>query len=436
MIVSAVSPTLPKPIDPAYVRAANATLTPENRFMAWADSDYNIFLTGMAGTGKSYTLKSWMDQAKHSPVVTAPTGVAALNVGGMTIHRWAGIGLGPKRSQSDDDYYFSHRMSKLAKERITSASTLIIDEISMLPGRQIDYLNFLFKRVRCSNRPFGGIQVIATGDFLQLPPVRIDQSEPYDWAFNSAAWEEAEFKKIVLTENKRQAGDDEFVRALAGARMGELRGNAAEILQARIQSNPPSNMPRLFTHNVMVDKWNRGMLSGLPGEDWVHVGVKKFAAGDVGEQYEIEALERSMLTPQELRLKPGAMVMTTVNNSENGTVNGQLGFVTRIEEDVVWVETNQLGEVAVTPWRFSFNFRDKTAPSITQYPLRLAYAMTIHKAQGLTMDSAYIDIRAAREPGQAYVALSRVRGLNGMVLKDWPSGIFVSQEAKKFYEGD
>lgn len=410
--------------------------TPEARFVAWANSRVdNVFLTGMAGTGKSHLLRDWMATLSEPPVITAPTGVAALNVGGMTLHRWAGMGIGPVRGQTDDEFYSKQGCSGPARERIRACKVLVIDEISMLSGRHLDYLNYLLKKVRYSKDPFGGIQVIAVGDFLQLPPVKTQANLAYDWAFLSDAWQEAEFKFIELTKNWRQAGDPGFIAALDGARVGMLRGNAAEILQARIKSNPPSNMPRLFTHNVQVDKWNNGMLEELDGEMWVGLSEKKASPG---QESELAAIEKSMLTPQELRLKVGALVMITVNDQKCGTVNGQMGFVRRLPEypgGPIWVETEQLGEVAITKWRFAFRWKDASAPCIMQYPLRLAYALTIHKAQGLTMDSAYIDIRAAMEPGQAYVALSRVRGLNGLRLKDWPSGIVVSGEAKKFYEG-
>ncbi len=440
MIVSTISPTRAKPIDPSY---ASIELTPENRFLAWASGRENVFLSGMAGTGKSFLLGQWMDSITgDKPDVTAPTGVAALNVKGMTLHRWCGMGLGPKLFESDEDYFYKTcKVSDQARERVTACKTLVIDEISMLSGRHFDFLNFLLKKIRGNRKPFGGVQIVTIGDFLQLPPVRIDQSMPYDWVFKSRAWEEAEFQTILLEKNHRQAGDADFIKALAGARMGLLVGNAREILQARIKSNPPDNMPRLFTHNTMVDRWNNGMLAELPGDV---VELKGKAKGDARE---VEAIGRSILTPhglpiggketEPLRLKLGAMVMITVNNNLTGTVNGQIGFVKTLpkyEDGPVVVETREMGDVFVTPWRFTFRWRDKGAPEIMQYPLRLAYALTIHKAQGLTLDSAYIDIRAATEPGQAYVALSRVRGLNGMILKEWPTGIVVSQEAKKFYE--
>lgn len=348
MIVSAISPTRAKPIDPEY---AAIELTPENRFLAWANGRENVFLSGMAGTGKSFLLGLWMDSIQgDKPDVTAPTGVAALNVKGMTLHRWCGMGLGPKLFETDEAYWRTCRTSEQVRQRVTACKTLVIDEISMLSGRHFDFLNFLLKRLRGNNKPFGGIQIVAIGDFLQLPPVRIDQSLAYDWVFKSKAWEEAEFQTILLEKNHRQAGDADFIKALAGTRVGMLVGNAREILQARIRSNPPMNMPRLFTHNTMVDRWNTGMLAELSGD------VKEFVGKPSGDAREVEAIGRSMLTPhglpiagkptEPLRLKVGAMVMITVNNSETGTVNGQIGFVKSLpeyEDGPVVVDTREMG---------------------------------------------------------------------------------------------
>lgn len=408
----------------------------ENRFRAGASAGRNCFLTGMAGTGKTTELKEFIKASSRRIDVTAPTGVAALNAGGMTVHRFCGMLLGPQPGQSNEEYFDflrrDPRRSILAGfGRVKRCECLVIDEISMLPGRQLDFIEFLFRRLRGREEPFGGCQVVVVGDFLQLPPVRVNENESYDWAFASPAWERAEFKTIVLDKVRRQ-DEPEFVRALGEFRCGRVWGDTARLLQSRVKSNPPAAMPRLFTHNVQVDKWNQFQLSELPGDETV------LEAEQTGPEHQREFLTKNLLTPATLRLKPGALVMFTVNKNEPGNlrplfVNGQIGEVEKIESGVVSVRSH--GEsIRVEPFTWRYDSQDQDSGAFTQFPLRLAWAMTIHKSQGLTLDSAYLDIRAAREPGQAYVAVSRVRTLAGLQFKEWPKGVHVSPQAIEFYQ--
>jgi len=189
---------------------------------------------------------------------------------------------------------------------------------------------------------------------------------------------------------------------------------------------PARNLTRLLTHNAQVDKWNDYCLADLPGDEWAREAETR------GPQSQIDFLKKNLLTPATLRLKLGARVMFTVNRPDDGIVNGQTGVVTHLAAREVGVETDQ-GHVTVGPYAWAYDPNDEASATFEQFPLRLAYAMTIHKAQGLTLDSAFIDIRAAREPGQGYVALSRVRSVDGLHLKDWPKGVFVSQRAIDFH---
>jgi ATP-dependent exoDNAse (exonuclease V) alpha subunit len=368
--------------------------------------------------------------------------VAALNIGGMTIHRFCGMLIGPAVGQSNEDYFAQlqrdPRRSILAGfNRVRRCESLVIDEISMLPGRQLEFVEFLFRRLRGRDEPFGGSQVIATGDFLQLPPVRSNETERYDWAFQSPAWTAAEFRTFVLEKVQRQ-DEAAFVRALADFRVGRVWGDTARILQSRVRSNPPSTMPRLFTHNVQVDKWNGFQLSELPDDEVVCHAVQ------TGPDLQREFLTRNLLTPAELHLKPGALVMFTVNRTDPGAtnplfVNGQLGTVVQCgslnaECGVVHVRLQNGNVIPVERFTWRYDSNDEASASFSQFPLRLAWGMTIHKAQGLTLDAAYLDIRAAREPGQAYVAVSRVRSLAGLNFKEWFKGVHVSPEAIEFYK--
>ena len=423
--------------DAEYGAIADSVLTPENRFHAAALGGNNCFLTGAGGTGKSTQLRAFIAECPRRVSVTAPTGVAALNIGGMTIHRFCGMLIGPAAGQSNEDYFAQlqrdPRRSILAGfNRVRRCEVLVIDEISMLPGRQLEFVEFLFRRLRGRDEPFGGCQVIVTGDFLQLPPVRTAETEPYDWGFQSPAWAAARFRTFMLEKVRRQ-DEAGFVRALGDFRVGRVWGDSARILQSRVRSNPPSTMPRLFTHNVQVDKWNVFQLSELPGEETV------LHAEQSGPDLQRAFLTRNLLTPATLQVKPGALVMFTVNKNEpNRTeplfVNGQIGTVQAVEPGAVVVKTKAGAVIRVERFTWRYAQDDPESASFSQFPLRLAWAMTIHKAQGLTLDSAYLDIRAAREPGQAYVAVSRVRSLAGLNFKEWFKGVHVSPEAIEFYK--
>lgn len=404
-------------------------LSPEQRFAALAESGRNTFLTGAAGTGKSSNIDEFTSDNPGTDV-TASTGVAALNIGGMTVHRWSGMLLGPADGQCFAEYFdFLARDRRpgirAAFNRVRRAGRVVIDEISMLPGRLLDYLDYHCRAIRDDDRPFGGLQIISTGDFLQLPPVRTNPAAEYDWAFASKAWDAAGFQTVELTTIRRQ-NDPEFAAALSAFRVGRIDREVAAMLRPRVALFPERNLTRLLTHNRAVDRWNDYCLGELPDDEWVREAETR------GPDHQVAFLEKNLLTPKVLRLKPGAEVMFTVNRPDEGFVNGQTGLVTSVEYDTVNVVTN--GEIlTVEPYTWFYDPHGEDSASFEQLPLRLAYAMTVHKAQGLTLDSAFVDIRAAREPGQAYVALSRVRTLAGLHLKDWPRGVFVSQRAIDFH---
>lgn len=398
----------------------------------------NVLLTGQAGTGKTTLLRNYLDDCGKDVAVTASTGIAALNLGGSTMHRWSGMMLGPKRGEDLREHLHllvrdQRPAVRAGFDRIRATRVLVLDEVSMLPGTTLDFLDLLCRKVRRDDAPFGGIQVIATGDFLQLPPVRINPAESYDWAFSNMTWLLADFKTVHLTKVHRQ-DEPEFLSALGEFRCGRLSHQSVALLSSRVSHFPDANIPRLFTHNSQVDKWNAYRLACIEAEE------QHFEARTAGPQHQIDFLCKNLLTPQHLILKPGAKVMFTVNQPDSGFVNGQTGTVVdcrtasngMLELGRVLVETNGV-VISVSPYRWQFDSRDIRSATFIQFPLRLAWSLTIHKAQGLTLDSAYIDVRAAREPGQAYVALSRVRTLAGLHLKDWFSGFFVSKAALEFY---
>jgi len=402
------------------------------RFLRLAAEGHSIMLTGQAGTGKTTLLQDFLDECGEDVAVTASTGIAALNLGGMTMHRWSGMMLGPKRGENLNDH-----LRELMRDerhgvrngfnRVRNCRVLVLDEVSMLPGVTLEFLDLLCRTLRRDDRPFGGIQVIATGDFLQLPPVRTDPSEPYDWAFQAMAWVKANFQVVHLTKVHRQ-DEPEFLGALGEFRRGRITGNNARLLASRVTHFPDPNIPRLFTHNSQVDKWNAYRLACIECDESV------YEARTQGPDSQIQFLRKNLLTPSTLIVKPGARVMFTVNRPDHGYVNGQTGTVIECGRDAVRVQS-QGGVINVERYDWRFDSRDRHSATFTQMPLRLAWSLTIHKAQGLTLDSAYIDVRAAREPGQAYVALSRVRSLAGLNLKAWFNGVFVSRAALEFYAG-
>jgi hypothetical protein len=260
----------------------------------------------------------------------------------------------------------------------------------------------------------------------QLPPVRLHPSIPYDWVFQTPAWQHASFGVIHLTQVHRQ-DEPEFLRALGEFRVGNLSPQSTELLASRVARFPNADIPRLFTHNSQVDKWNDYRLSSIAEAETV------YQARTAGPEHQVQFLRNNLLTPERLVLKPGARVMFTVNKPDLGFVNGQTGTVVVCGREQVLVDCDGL-PVRVEPYEWRFDPRARESATFVQIPLRLAWSTTIHKAQGLTLDAAYIDVRAAREPGQAYVALSRVRSLAGLHLKAWFNGLFVSRAALEFYQ--
>ena len=409
----------------------------------------NVFVTGPAGTGKSSVTVEAIRRrlGDRSLKVCATTGVAALNlrdklaamfgqhVDTSTLYRWSGIGLGPREGQSFADYMSYMRTRGRSYQgacaRIRSTKTLIIDEVSMMPGRILEFIDYVCREVRGDTRPFGGIQLIAVGDFLQLPPV--SKTGRYDWAFASPVWEALDFSSVTLRVVHRQ-DEPEFVSILNQFREGTVTKDGAAMLKKRVAVFPKARILRLFTHNTQVDKWNAYQLGTIDSPEQV------FHAHGTGPKEEIEWLQKNLVTPTELKVKVGARVMVTANLRDPSSpeslaaANGDMGEVTGWDEEAVRVRLDSGTELRVEPHQWDFDpTTDAETGVFSQFPLRLAWACTIHKSQGLTLDRALIDIRAAREPGQAYVAISRVKSLAGLHLKDWFQGMFISPQAKEFH---
>ncbi len=389
------------------------------------DTYANFFITGRAGTGKSTLLQHFRATTEKQVVVLAPTGVAAVNVGGQTIHSFfrfpPGITLDKVRSRSSNRALYEH------------LDTVIIDEISMV---RADLFDCIEKCLRLDGpvvgAPFGGVQLVLFGDLYQLPPVvpsdeaRLFQTfykSPY--FFDAQLYPQAQVSTVELTEVYRQR-DPAFVALLDAVRTGTLSEADREALNAActgLREPPPARPPiHLMTTNAMADQVNRAHQERLSGKAQVYVGSVRGSFG-----------ERQLPTHEKLRLRVGARVMLLNNDEDGRWINGDLGWVVALAEPeqadgVLTVDLDRGGRVKVSPYtweviRFVYDrnrgrIESEVMGSFTQYPLRLAWAVTIHKAQGKTFDEVVVDVgRGTFAPGQAYVALSRCTTLAGLQLR-------------------
>ncbi len=432
----------------------------------------NVFLTGSAGSGKTYTLNQYIDylRARRVPVaVTASTGIAATHMSGTTIHSWAGIGIKDELSERD--------LSNLARkqflaDRLKETAVLIIDEISMLHAKQLNLVNEVLKHVRKKDAPFGGIQVVVAGDFFQLPPIGSKGESNRDkFAFMSEAWLEAKFRICYLSEQHRQVsaeadGGLDLDDILNQIRRQEVTFEAIAALENTFDQDVDIKRTRLYTHNLNVNKINDKELAELKGE------MRRFQATFEGDSKLVDTLKKTVRTQDDLVLKVGAKVMFIKNNNELGVSNGTMGeligfaavkvddskatenakndakadmaddeaIVIDDEDDSKKSEKNKKAktkdktnaqsaqkmpvvrlnsgrEVIAEPeeWIIEDETGDVLA-SYEQVPLCLAWAITIHKSQGMTLDAAEIDLSRTFELGQGYVALSRLKSLEGLKL--------------------
>jgi len=375
-------------------------------------SGQSVFLTGEPGAGKTHTVNAYVEYLRErgiEPAITASTGIAATHIHGMTIHSWSGIGI--KRALTKDDLEkLAH--NKFINRRLKKAHILIIDEISMLAAHTLEMVDAVCRKVRNIQHPFGGLQVVLVGDFFQLPPISRGGEERAKFAFQSGAWMELDPVVCYLTEQHRQ-DDAEFLSVLSAIRSGEYNEVHRGHLQGRVGKFQKTNqeLPRLFPHNADVDTINTRELRKLAG------GEREFLMESSGGEHYIETLKRGCLSPERLVLKVGATVMCTKNNTEMGYINGTLGTVTGFSSDGRPIVKSFEGQqFTLEPMEWAIEEDGKVKARISQIPLRLAWAMTIHKSQGMSMDAAVIDLSGSFEYGQGYVALSRVRRLAGLFL--------------------
>lgn len=371
-------------------------------------SGEHVLLTGAAGSGKTYVLNEFIRRAKKSGkhvAVTATTGLAATHIGGTTIHAWSGIGVHDELPEDFEDYLLKSR-----RDIIETTDILVIDEISMLHDYRLDMVDAVARKVRDDERPFGGIQVVLCGDFFQLPPVNRQDSREGSFVVNAAVWEQLDPVVCYLAEQHRQ-DDEVLLDVLNALRCGDIRRRHAEILLSRVNA-AHTDVTELHTVNVDVDRINQQKLEALPGDEQVYVALT------TGKEHYVESLKRSCIAPERLVLKQDALVMAIKNSPERKYVNGSIGTVKTFEAVTNYPVVEFLNGRTVTmkPDAWELRDGDKKRASMSQVPLRLAWAITVHKSQGMTLDAARIDLRKAFVEGMGYVALSRVRSLDGLSL--------------------
>ena len=386
----------------------------------------SIFLTGKAGTGKTTFLKTIMEHSRKRPIVVAPTGVAAINAGGVTIHSFFQLPFSPYVPGAKVESKFDFGKEK--RKIIASSDLLIIDEISMVRADLLDAIDAVLRRFREHGQPFGGMQLLMIGDLAQLTPVVTPEDErmlkPYydtPYFFGSKALQQIDYVTIQLSHVYRQQ-DESFIALLNEIREGHPSAEALSVLNSRCKPmfipRPEEPYIRLTTHNNLANFYNESELQKLPGRSY---------------QYRAEVKgtfpEYSFPTAETLVLKEGAQVMFVKNDpsGEHLYYNGRIGRVMEASEKRLTVycegDANAI-EVEPLEWentRYTLNEQTREIESevqgtFKQLPLRLAWAITIHKSQGLTFDRAIIDANQSFAPGQVYVALSRCRTLEGLVL--------------------
>lgn len=380
----------------------------------------NLFISGPGGVGKSFVLRAIIEEFKargHKFRIAASTGVAALNVGGSTIHSLLGTRL--SGNIKDCKQHLGTQTMQRAQYRLNFIKTIIIDEISMLSGDYVSMIDFWLQQVRSSPEPFGGCQMIFCGDFLQLPPVEKGDAPEFRFAIDSPSWQTAALKTVDLTRSFRQE-DQTFVNALNRVRFGEYTKEIRKVFRPCIgrELDEPTH---LVATNKEADQINFDKLRDHPGEEIsskpTFTMMTRYTDGVK------EKMVRDSLTDSPLCLKVGVPVLLLKNHREGLYVNGSRGIVQKLHQHahgeissiVVKLDTGDTVEVQKEEWE-RVDGDQRLIATMAHFPVRLGWALTIHKSQGLTLDNVEIDLSRGFACGQAYVALSRLKSLEGLSL--------------------
>ncbi len=410
----------------------------------------NVFITGRAGTGKSSLLKYFREKTDKNVVVLAPTGVAALNVNGQTIHSFF-------RFKPDITIEKVRKLKIKNTELYKNIDILIIDEISMVRADLFDCMHeFMKKFGRKKNKPFGGVQLVCFGDLYQLQPVvKKEESEIFEkeynspYFFSSKIFDELNMQFVELEKIYRQE-DQEFIEVLNRIRNNTVEDKDIKYLNKRFKPDfePSKNDSYIYlvTTNKKAEEINNKRLNELKGREYKYLGIIE------GEFKNIQEKKENLPCPEEIVLKKGAQVMLVNNDSKGRWINGSVGKVVNVEEDddndiiIVELTNKNIVEVNRVKWelfRYYYNEKEKkidteTIGTYIQYPIILAWAITIHKSQGKTFEKIIIDIGSGIfAPGQFYVAISRCTSIDGVILKTKVSKghIFNDKKIVKFITG-
>ena len=373
----------------------------------------NVFITGSAGTGKTYLLNKftfYLKSRKIIPTIVAPTGIAASHLQGQTIHSFFSLGI---RDTVDDYYIDSLLDKKYLQTRFSKLKVLIIDEISMVSPEIFSSIDRILRAFKKNDNPFGGVQTILSGDFFQLPPIsKVVKEKRFAW--QSPSWKELELKTCYLQEKFRQ-DDNVLISILDEIRSGKVTSASYDLLNSRLEKKLDIDFTptKLYTHNIDVDRINNDELNKLNNTSHT------FKYKSEGTQKNIEKIFKSSLVLEEMVLKKDAVVMFIKNNNELGYVNGTTGVVIDFDKEsglpIVKTYSGSVIRLKLEDWTIE-NDKGTITAKVSQVPLKLAWAITIHKSQGMTLDSAEIDLSKTFEVGQGYVALSRIKNIDGLRL--------------------
>ncbi len=390
-------------------------------------SGENIFLTGGAGSGKSYVIREFMkDKNDKELPILASTGAAAVLLGGRTFHSFFGLGIMEGGASNTFQRVINdHKTMK----RIKQVEGVIIDEISMIPGDALMVAEMLAQAARDSSLPWGGMRLIAVGDFGQLPPVT-KHGEKRDWCFLNNVWRKTDFQICHLNLNQRIHHLD-FLKVLADVRQGQVTEIVQEFLQDHTKPHDEDHPgTRLFPKRDQAELYNQKKLSEINEDehivDSIYLGDKKFT----------DILAKTAPVPPQLKLKIGCRVLFLKNDPQKRWVNGTRGVLKEFHPDCLVIRKDGGREVKVDKFSFSMLDADgNVKASMIQFPVNLAYATTIHKSQGATLDELWCDLGSLWEPGHAYVALSRLRDPSGLHIVRWSPRSFITDPAvMNFYK--
>jgi ATP-dependent DNA helicase PIF1 len=388
----------------------------------------NVFVTGGAGSGKSFLIRYFLREkdSRDFPVL-ASTGAAAVLVGGRTFHSFFGLGIMEGGVEATVEKAAKNRQ---VVRRLKKISGFVVDEVSMLSGETLRAAEIICRRVRDSDLPWGGLRVVAVGDFAQLPPVERSRSSTRGWAFLDPVWEWSGFQTCLLRTQTR-CQDEEFMRILSEIREGRVTPEVKAYLDSKT-SAPPEDFDgtRLFPRREETERFNLSKL-----EELSTVAVR-FETIYSGESRALETLRKYAPVPDVLVLKEGALVMLRQNDPQGRWVNGSTGHVEKIQSAKLQIRLLNGRLIEIEKATFSLlDSEGEVVAAAVNYPLTLAWASTIHKSQGATLDRMAVNLSQLWEPGQAYVALSRLTRGSDLCIERWDArSIRVDAQVVQFYK--